>query len=194
MIAAAPQPRRGSRLRRHAVVAAGVTAAIVLAACGGGSSDDSASPEVKQDGKTSAFPVTITQEVGDVTIEAEPERVVTLDFPSTDAVMALGIIPVGMAELSYLPGGVQEWTKAAMGDAEPARFKTDDGFPFETIARLDPDAIVATNTWPLISENWDKLNAIAPVVGTTRPPAWTPGSRASPRSAGPWAAPSRRRR
>ncbi|MGH3566478.1 MAG: ABC transporter substrate-binding protein [Pseudonocardia sp.] len=105
-----------------------------------------------------------------MTIEAEPTRVVALDFPSADAALALGVVPVGMAEVTYVEGGVLDWTKAALGDHEPEIFNVDDGFPFETIARLDPDVILAVNTYPYIADHWDQLNAIAPVVGHVEEP------------------------
>lgn len=114
-----------------------------------------------------AFPVTIDQDAGDVTIPGAPERVVALDFPSADAALALGVVPVAMAELSYIPGGVQEWTKQALADLDaetPELVPTEAGFPFETLARLDPDVILATNTFPLVEDSWDRLNDIAPVV------------------------------
>ena len=45
-------------------------------------------------------------------------------------------------------------------------FPVADGYPFETIAKLNPDVILAAgNAYPLISENWELLNQIAPVVG-----------------------------
>ncbi|MGH3787929.1 MAG: iron-siderophore ABC transporter substrate-binding protein [Pseudonocardiaceae bacterium] len=165
----APSSRRRA-LVAAGVVAAGVVAVVVLAACGGGSSDESATPDVTQDGQTSAFPVTIAQKLGDVTIEAESKRVVALDFPSADNAIALGVVPVGMAEVTYVEGGVMAWTNAALGDQGTEIFNVDDGFPFETIAKLDPDVILATNTYPLIADNWDQLNAIAPVVGHVEAP------------------------
>jgi iron complex transport system substrate-binding protein len=152
--------------RRLAVVGAALLGvALLLGGCG--SDDDTPAAEANQDGKTSAFPVTIAQKLGNVTIEAEPKRVVALDFPSADNAIALGVIPVGMAEITYVGGGVMEWTKAALGDHKPEIFNVDNGFPFETIAKLDPDVILATNTYPYLAdaENWDQLNAIAPVVG-----------------------------
>jgi len=150
--------------RRHAVaVAALLGVALLLGGCG--SDDDPASSDAKQADKAAEFPVTIAQQVGDVTIKAEPKRVVALDFPSADNAIALGVVPVGMAEVTYVEGGVMAWTKAALGDRKPEIFNVDSGFPFETIAKLDPDVILAIHTYPLISENWDKLNAIAPVVG-----------------------------
>ena len=112
-----------------------------------------------------AFPVTIEQADGDVTIEERPQRVVTLDFPSTDAALALGVVPVGIAEISYLEAGMHAWTATALDVAAPEVFTIGDGYPLETIARLDPDVILAVgNAYPPISENWERLNAIAPVV------------------------------
>ncbi|MGH3911006.1 MAG: hypothetical protein ACRDRM_09265, partial [Pseudonocardiaceae bacterium] len=153
----------GNRPRRRLAVAALLGVALLLGGCG--SDDDTPASETKQDGKTSTFPVTITQKLGDVTIKAEPKRVVALDYPSADNAIALGVLPVGMAEVTYVEGGVMAWTKAALGDHRSEIFNVDDGFPFETIAKLDPDVILATNTYPSIDDNWDKLNAIAPVVG-----------------------------
>lgn len=111
-----------------------------------------------------AFPVTISQDVGDVTVESAPERVVALDFPSADAAIALGVVPIAMAELSYIPGGIQEWTMESLGGETPELIRTEQGFPFEAIAKLDPDVMLATNTFPLVEDSWSELNAIAPVV------------------------------
>ena len=157
--------------RRALVLAAGLASALILAACGGDSSSDdrAVAPAAGGDG-AGTYPVTINQAAGEVTIDEEPRRVVALDFPSADAAIALGVVPAAMAELSYVEGGVQEWTKTALDGEEPELFPTDDGYPFETLARLDPDVILATNAYPLISEHWDELNAIAPVVGHVEAP------------------------
>jgi iron complex transport system substrate-binding protein len=146
-------------------------ACCVVAACGG---DDSTSTSTEGDAATSGFPVTIEQKLGSVTIEKRPERVVALDYPSADAAIALGVVPVGMYEVSYVEGGVQEWTKAALKGSTPELINTDKGFPFEKIAALRPDVILATNTYPLIADSWDKLNAIAPVVGHVGTPGQDP--------------------
>lgn len=160
------------RFRRGLVGLAVLVLALPLAACG--DDDDPAAsasePEATPTASASAssgesFPVTIDQTAGNVTIPAAPTRVVALDFPSADAAIALGVVPVGMAELTYVEGGVQEWTEDALGSSPaPELFDQDNGFPFEKIAQLDPDVILATNTYPLVTENWTQLNAIAPVV------------------------------
>jgi iron complex transport system substrate-binding protein len=148
----------------------------VLAACGDERPAEAPSSETLPAG----FPVTIDQKLGEVTVEDRPTRVVALDFPSADASIALGVVPVGMYEVSYVEGGVQQWTKDALRGEQPELINTDQGFPFETIARLRPDVILATNTYPLIADSWDKLNAIAPVVGHVEAPGvdtWQQGVR-----------------
>jgi iron complex transport system substrate-binding protein len=40
--------------------------------------------------------VTVTHKLGTATIEQEPKRVVALDYPSADAAIALGVMPVAM--------------------------------------------------------------------------------------------------
>jgi iron complex transport system substrate-binding protein len=102
-----------------------------------------------------------------VTIDAEPTRVVALDFPSADAALALGVVPVGMAEISYVEGGMHSWTADALDGAATTVFPIGDGYPLETIARLDPDVILAVgNAYPPVADSWERLNAIAPVVTT----------------------------
>lgn len=156
----------------------------VLAASACGSPDSNAASEGERAG---GFPVTVDQAAGDVVIEDRPTRVVALDFPSADAAIALGVVPVGMVDLSYLDGGIQEWTKEALDGEEPQLLDTESGFPLEKIAKLNPDVILATNTFPLIEESWDVLNDIAPVVGHIEAPGvdtWQQGVRQVGRALG----------
>lgn len=143
---------------------------LALTACGSG---DGASSTTSSGTEAGKFPVTISQALGKVTIDAPPKRVVALDYPSADAALALGVVPVGTYKVAYVDGGVQEWTQRAidrLGGESPELIDTEAGFPFETIQALDPDVILATNTYPLIEESWDQLNAIAPVVGHVEGP------------------------
>jgi iron complex transport system substrate-binding protein len=138
--------------------------ALALSACGGDDDESATAASATTTKADAAFPVTIDQKVGAVTIDAEPKRVVALDFPSADAALALGVKPVGMYEVTYVKGGIQEWTKAKLGSATPELLNTDAGFPMEKIAALHPDVILATNTYPLVADSYKKLSAIAPVV------------------------------
>lgn len=135
-----------------------VMAAGSLAACG--SDDDTATAT---QAAATGFPTTITNRQGAVEITAEPKRVVTLDFPSTDAVLALGIVPIAMGKVSYVPGGVQTWTQAALKGRTPPMINTETSIPLERIAELDPDLVVGTNAYSLPAV-YKKLSRIAPVV------------------------------
>lgn len=135
--------------------------ALVLAACGSG--EDTTADDAKDGAAASAFPVTIENKRGPVEIPAQPKRVVALDFDSADAAIALGVVPVGMAEVDYAPGKVQPWTRAALAGEQVELFPYVDGPPLEKIAALRPDVILAANSYGL-DESWDELNKIAPVV------------------------------
>ena len=154
-------------LRSVALVAL-LAAALAFAACGDDNTTGTASRS--SESTTAGFPITVTHKLGKVTIEREPRRVVALDYPSADAVIALGTTPVGMYEVSYVEGGVQSWTKGALGGAEPELLDTTSGFPLEKIAALRPDLIVGTNTYPLVADVYDELSAIAPVVAHVEAP------------------------
>jgi iron complex transport system substrate-binding protein len=139
-----------------------LVALLAVAGCG---SDDGEPSGGTTPTAADAFPVTIAQADGDVTIEAEPRRVVALDFPSADAALALGVVPVGTAEISYLPEGMHRWTAEALDGATPEVFAVADGYPLEEITALDPDVILAVgNAYPPVGDSWEALNAIAPVV------------------------------
>jgi iron complex transport system substrate-binding protein len=129
--------------RRLAAVGVGVACALALAACG----SDDAEPRAA----------------------AGPKRVVALDFPSADAVIALGVTPIAIGKVSYVPGGVQAWTKAALGRRTPKLIDAETEIPLEEIAALHPDLIVATNTYNLGPVR-TKLERLAPLV------TWTHGA------------------
>jgi len=135
--------------------------AAALAACGSGEETSTAAGATGA--SEAAFPVAIENHHGDVTIPAQPRRVVALDFDSADAAIALGVVPVAMAAVDYVPGKVQPWTRAALDGREVELFPYVDGPPLEKIAALRPDVILAANSYGL-ERAWPELNRIAPVV------------------------------
>lgn len=116
------------------------------------------------------FPTTIEHAFGETTIEADPQRVVTVGWSDHDVVAALGEVPVGATRISW--GGNDEGSTdffdAAIGElgatpAEVTRLDDSDGIPVEEIAALEPDVILGTNSG-LTQEDYDALSRIAPVV------------------------------
>jgi iron complex transport system substrate-binding protein len=136
---------------------------LALAACG--DDEDAGDSASTSTAAQTAYPVTIRSKHGSATIAQAPKRVVTLDNQATDDALALGVVPVGIAEVTYVPGGQQAWTKAALKGRKPALINTDNGIPYERVASLRPDLILATNTYPLEEKPaYDRLSRIAPTV------------------------------
>lgn len=127
----------------------------------------SGTPSAGGDGEDTAFPVTIKSALGSVTVERRPERVVAIGWGSQDVALALGVVPVAMQDMSGDSGdrsGILPWDKPKLGGAEPTLIKyvTDD-VPYEKIASLGPDLILAVNSG-LDADQYQRLTKIAPTV------------------------------
>ncbi|MDW8805971.1 iron-siderophore ABC transporter substrate-binding protein [Streptomyces scabiei] len=161
---------RSRRAPRLAVVLASATL-LLATACGGGSSSDDASNASDSEGGAStsggsAFPVSLAHKYGKTTIEAEPERIVTVGLTDQDAVLALGKVPVGTTEwLGGYPGAIGPWAEDKLGSAKaPTVLKdTGTGPQIEKIAALKPDLILAVYGG-LTEEQYESLSKFAPVV------------------------------
>ncbi|MBB6171885.1 iron complex transport system substrate-binding protein [Nocardiopsis mwathae] len=146
--------------RKHALGAMLLTLTLALTACGGGQ-DASSGGDASGDG---AFPVTIGHKFGETEITAEPEKVVTLGLSDQDAVLALGVKPVGAVDwFKEDPYGKWPWTKELWGDEAPEIVGERDEYNMEKIAALEPDVIIAQYSG-MQQEQYDKLSEIAPVV------------------------------
>ncbi|WP_210648952.1 iron-siderophore ABC transporter substrate-binding protein [Nocardioides sp. SYSU D00065] len=155
-------------LKKLAAPAAVVLLSLSLAACGNeASTDDTASDE----GAAAAEwePVTITHAYGETVIEEKPERVATIDFANQEVPLALGIVPVGMSEMTWGDDdgdGVQPWTEdklEELGAETPVLFDETDGYDFEAIAGTEPDVILAGYSG-MTEDDYNTLSEIAPVV------------------------------
>ncbi|ALG86703.1 iron siderophore-binding protein [Gordonia phthalatica] len=134
---------------------------VTLTACGGEATD----APVNSGGP--GFPVSIASALGTTTISAAPERVVTLGWGSTEAAIALGVIPVGMRDMSSNTGtgdGILPWVQDALGDQKPELLtEKSDAIPYERIAALRPDLILSVQSG-LTPGQYEKLTQIAPTV------------------------------
>lgn len=110
--------------------------------------------------------VTLTHKYGTITLDAPPERVVSVGYHEQDFLYALGIAPVGVHEwFGGRPYATWSWAepaRAALG-AEP---EVQRGFEidYEWVWQQKPDLIVATFA-PLDPESYATLSKIAPVLG-----------------------------
>lgn len=153
---------RRPRFARAALVIATSAALLAGTACG------SATPVEDHSQHDAGFPVSITSALGTVEIKARPQRVVTLGWGSTEAAVALGVIPVGMrdmkSELGEGGSGVMPWVQEKLGDAKPVLLpESSKSVPLEQIAALKPDVILSVQSG-LTADQYAQLNKIAPTV------------------------------
>jgi iron complex transport system substrate-binding protein len=148
-------------VRTLALAVATVLVATTLAACGDGADEQTTSAADASAG----FPVTLKNTFGETTITKKPERIVTLGWNAQDVVYALGETPVGMPKVTYgpTPAGVTAWDADRFDPAKTTLFDTTDSIPFEKVAALRPDVILAPYEG-FDKATYDKLTEIAPTV------------------------------
>jgi len=143
-----------------------------------------ATPESEPDADgddTAGYPVTLRHAYGETTLERRPERVLTWGWGSTDAALALGVVPAAIPAATY--GGNEEqvlpWNAeklAELGAETPILISNPDGgatIPFEEIAAAAPDVILAVYSG-ISAEEYRKLSEIAPTVAFPDQPWATP--------------------
>jgi iron complex transport system substrate-binding protein len=174
-----------TRTVRTLVAALSVLCVTLLAACessaGSGGAPATGGPSAGATDGASGFPVTITHAFGSTTIDKQPARVVTWGFGSTDAALALGVVPVAIPQQTYGGDkqGVLPWIKdklTAMGAETPTILPNPSGsdtVPYEKIAAARPDVILA-NYSGITKQQYATLTKIAPTVAYPDQPWSTP--------------------
>jgi iron complex transport system substrate-binding protein len=134
---------------------------MALVACG--SDDDSG--EAPAAAASAGFPVTLKNTFGETTIAKKPERIVTLGWNAQDVVYALGETPVGMPKVTYgpTPAGTTAWDADKFDAGKTTLLDTTDSIPFEKVAALRPDVILAPYEG-FDNATYTKLSEIAPTV------------------------------
>lgn len=138
-----------------------LAAALVLAGCGGDDPESTATTNSSQ--SSGAFPVTVEHKYGKTTVESEPKRVVTVGYTDQDAVLAVGVVPVGVGDfLGGYDWRKRPWAQDALKGAEPEVVSGQE-INFEAVAAQRPDLIVAINAG-LKKADYEKLSQLAPTV------------------------------
>jgi len=151
-----------SRSKVVSAVSAVLLATTTLAACG---NDGDKQAESSAGAAQSGFPVTLKNTFGETTITTKPERIVTLGWNAQDVVYALGETPVGMPKVTYGPtaDGVTAWDTDKFDKSRTTLLDTGDKYPFEKIAALKPDVILAPYEG-FDEATYKTLSGIAPTV------------------------------
>ncbi|MDF2992552.1 MAG: ABC-type Fe3+-hydroxamate transport system, periplasmic component [Microbacterium sp.] len=140
-------------------------AAALLTGCGGTTEAVADNPTYSTE-PSDSFPVTVTHQFGETTVEAEPQRVVVVGLTEQDILLELGTPPIATTEwYGEQPYAVWPWATPLLNGAEPTVLSATDGFEFEKIASLEPDLIVGTNA-NMTADDYTKLSAIAPTIAS----------------------------
>lgn len=151
---------------RLPLLAAAAGFVLLLAACG--TSDDttpSASGGSAAAPAAAAFPVTIDHKFGSTTVKAEPKRIVVVGLVEQDALLSVGVVPVGTTEwFGEQPGAIWPWATGKLGAAaKPTVLTNTDGIQFEKVAALRPDLILGLYSG-LTDQDYKTLTKIAPTI------------------------------
>lgn len=155
-------------MRRFAATGALLLSLGLVAACG----DDEPAGTSGGGQAGGAFPVTLQHKLGTTTIKQAPQRIVALGEVDQDALLALGVQPAGMSELSGVQSdGLAPWTASKIKGTRPKLLKAgESGFNLEEIAALRPDLILAGGDFT-IDKEYAKLSKLAPTTAYQTGPA-----------------------
>ncbi|NDW01126.1 iron-siderophore ABC transporter substrate-binding protein [Salipiger sp. PrR002] len=99
---------------------------------------------------------------GETQLPAPAKRVVSLGYNTHDALLALGVVPVGIRYwYGDYPYGVWPWAQDLLGSAQPTVMTGE--VSIETVASLTPDLIVASGSG-ISQDEYALLSQIAPVL------------------------------
>ncbi|GGO13885.1 ABC transporter substrate-binding protein [Micromonospora parathelypteridis] len=131
-----------------------------LAACG---TDEPSTPSAgTSSSAAAAYPVTVTHKLGTTKLDKAPQRIVALSDADLDALLLLGIQPVGIGA-SVHDGGITPWAKPKL-TGQPALLEPgENGVDAEQVAKLNPDLVLAGGDYYVDSE----YKALSPLVPTT---------------------------
>jgi iron complex transport system substrate-binding protein len=147
--------------RRLLLGAAGLAAGGLLVACGDSSDSDETPAAGPSSGGT--FPTAVTHQFGVTKLDAAPERVVSLGWADADALLALGVVPVGILDwFKAWPAGVGPWARSLLGGAKP-QVLTGPEINFEAVATLRPDLVTLTKS-DNVKATWEQLEKLAPTL------------------------------
>lgn len=102
---------------------------------------------------------TVIHEMGETCVPDDVQRVVTLELSLTEAVVTLGVQPVGAADIELYRSVVTIPTELSEDVVDVGSRREPN---LETITALNPDLIIAASF--RVTENYDELNAIAPTI------------------------------
>lgn len=134
-----------------------ILAIFLLAACGG--KEDQTTEKEDKPKTTEETSYTVEHPMGSTTIKGTPERVVILTNEGTEALLSLGVTPVGAVK-SFTGDPWYDHIADQLKDTQVVGVESE--VNVEAIAALKPDLIIGNKMRQ--EKIYDQLNAIAPTV------------------------------
>jgi iron complex transport system substrate-binding protein len=134
-----------------------IIALFLLAACGGTEEKTTEKEETPKTTEETSY--TIEHVMGSTTIKGTPERVVILTNEGTEALLALGVTPVGAVK-SFTGDPWYDHIADQLKDTQVVGVESE--VNVEAIAALKPDLIIGNKMRQ--EKIYDQLNAIAPTI------------------------------
>ena len=133
---------------------------ILLAACGNNDNTPAASPSAASPSASAdAQTIAVQHAMGETPVPAHPQRIVILTNEGTEALLAMGVKPVGAVK-SWLGDPLYDHIKDQMEGVELVGTELE--VNLEKILALQPDLIIGNKVRQ--EAIYDKLKAIAPTV------------------------------
>ncbi|WP_322544608.1 ABC transporter substrate-binding protein [Rhodococcoides fascians] len=148
-------------------LAAAVLTSLALVSCSSSDADDASATAASS---TDSFPLTVQHMYGETTLDAVPERIATWGFGTTDAVLALGVVPVAMPSAEYGGGDdlIYPWISDAIdasgGPAPTLLDNVTDALTVEKVLAADPDVLLAPHSGLTQAEYDAVTDAGIPVI------------------------------
>ncbi|MEC1523537.1 iron-siderophore ABC transporter substrate-binding protein [Neobacillus niacini] len=134
-----------------------IIALLLLAACGGTEEKTTEKKETEKPKEETSY--TVEHAMGSTTIKGTPERVVILTNEGTEALLAMGVTPVGAVK-SFTGDPWYDHIADQLKDTQVVGVESE--VNVEAIAALKPDLIIGNKMRQ--EKIYDQLNAIAPTV------------------------------
>ncbi|MEH7178976.1 ABC transporter substrate-binding protein [Neobacillus vireti] len=134
-----------------------IIAVLLLAACGGAEEKTTEKPETEKPKEETSY--SIEHAMGSTTIKGTPKKVVILTNEGTEALLALGVTPVGAVK-SFTGDPWYDHIADQLKDTQVVGVESE--VNVEAIAALKPDLIIGNKMRQ--EKIYDQLSAIAPTV------------------------------
>jgi iron complex transport system substrate-binding protein len=150
----------GNNMRlKHLLSLLTILTLLFLAACGNTNNEDQSAEKEDEGKKTEETGYTVEHAMGTTTLEKAPEKVVILTNEGTEALLSMGVTPVGAVQ-SWTGDPWYEHISADMKDVQVVG--TESEVNIEAIVALQPDLIIGNKMRQ--EKIYNQLNEIAPTV------------------------------